>query len=116
VIEKFKKKAYAGLVLWAITVVALVVLLFWRPGHPDASDQFLRNLKLVLILADVTVMMVTYFWAAHHFAVAKGQTPGIIFFGILGPPAQIGVVIALFVLSDRCAHHTLLHKKKPPAN
>jgi len=113
VIERFKKKAYAGLAVWAISVVALVGLLFWHPGHPDAADQFLRNLKLVFILADMTVMMITFFWAAHHFAVAKGHSPGIIFFGILGPIAQIGVVVALFVLADRCAPHTLMHRKKP---
>lgn len=102
--------------MWAVSVAALVALLFWRPGHPDAADQFLRNLKWVLLLVDGFVMMISYFWAAHNFAVAKGLSPGLIFFGIFGPPAQVGVVIALFVLNDRCQPHTLLHKTKKPQN
>ena len=67
---------------------------------------------MILLLGDVIVIYVVYFWAGFYLAEAKGYPSIINMFGLLGPIVQLIIFVALLLMPDKNRKHTLMRRDK----
>ena len=100
--NRYKHKAYIGLITWLLTpfgtwLLGTIFVSFITPDHPS------KGLRETIILVSILVTpTIAFFWGGSYLAKAKGYSNAILMPGILGIFVQLIILaLLLFALPDR---------------
>lgn len=95
-----------------LTFIALIIFYCFNRGK-EGTPFYTSERKIVSwIWWTILVLAVSFFWTCYHLALSKGYSGAICIFGVLGPPAQLGVLIGLLVMRDKHSRETSHRPKK----
>src|SRR4051794_10393844 len=98
---RHRTKALVGVACWFVLLVVFVAVLIIRHSPETPPLPLSREMMGTLLWVDVFGMLTCFFWAAYQLARARGYPGAVAFFGLLGPPAQLVVLTALFIMEDK---------------
>jgi hypothetical protein len=114
---RYKTKAWTGVACCFGLILFFVTLLAVRHFYPGEASPFSEDTMSRLLWGDVIVLMAVFFWATYYVAEAKGYSGAIALCGILGPPAQLAMLVALLAMTDKHATQPMrsgAKKLRPP--
>jgi hypothetical protein len=100
-IAQHRLNAFFGLVIWFISTAIFLALVTLHPERVDSPLHFLKDNALPIIIASGILMFLSFFWGCYSLAMAKGYPWATMLLGVLGPPAQIVVVVALICMQNK---------------
>jgi hypothetical protein len=101
--RRYKTKAWIGVAAWALSPLAvlLLVFFFWLIFDPGRKNGALMG--GIIVVSFLVAFYGTFFWGGSQLAKAKGYSNAILVPGILGPPVQLVILsLLLFALPDKC--------------
>lgn len=102
--RRYKKRAWIGVVAWALSPLAALVPLVFFSAILDPRHQNGPVMGGLVVVTFLVSFYATFFWAGRQLTKAKGYSNAILVPGILGPPVQLIILgLLLFALPDKCA-------------
>jgi hypothetical protein len=99
-ISRHKKKAFIGVAVWfAAFLLMIATSVVKHEVHRAGPGGYWVTLNLLFL----AVQYVAFFWGGQHLAKAKGQTTGLLVFGVFLPAQIVLLGILFFALPDRFA-------------
>ena len=100
-IAQHRLNAFFGLAIWFVSTAVFVAMVTLHPERVDSPLHVLKDNALPIIIVSGIVMFLSFFWGCYSLAMAKGYPWATVLLGVLGPPAQVAVVVALIFMQDK---------------